>query len=124
MVKTFLKVIFGGTFGYVQAGILGFLALSLLWFWKDYGHLRVQNNTLKIQNDHLESALMQREDIVESLSSTLDRRAEAIINSKDLENDIRETTDSVYCAASEPHRVLLDGLYFDPKPSDTPTNTD
>ena len=100
----------GGTFGYVQAGIVGLLALGALWLWRDYTSAKEQVTTLESQVAVLEGQVESKDGVIASMGRTAGRRDAQSQKSEGLGHEILQAKDGTACARSEPIRIALDGL--------------
>ena len=105
-----LKTLFGGTFGYIQAGLLGVATIAAIWLWKDYQGAKEDVLKLEGQVTSLKGQVISKDGVIASMGRTAGRRDAQNDQSKDLGNDILQATDGNNCASSEPIRIALDGL--------------
>lgn len=109
----FLKLIFGGSFGYVQAGLIGIVGIALLWTWRDYQGAKEDVTKLKADVVKLEGKIASKDGVINSMAKSASRRQSNNQQSRDLGNDIQNAKDGNACARSEPIRIALDGLRLD-----------
>lgn len=105
-----IKALFGGTFGYIQAGLVGILALGALWLWRDYQGAKADVDRLTTENTALEGQIASKDGVIASMSRSAGRRDTQSQQSQDLGDDILKAKDGTWCASSEPMRIVLDGL--------------
>ena len=110
-----LKLLFGGTFGYVQAALVGVAVLALVWLWQDYQGAKEKVIELKTANAELQSTIESKDGVIASMGRSAGRRSQQDTESKDLGDDILQAKDGNACALSEPIRVVFDGLRLDPR---------
>ncbi|MEP3891387.1 MAG: hypothetical protein ABJN69_13085 [Hellea sp.] len=110
-----IKAILGGTFGYVQAGLLILIGGALLWLWGDYKAAKKTALRLESEIAALTSTLQSKDGIIASLGRSAGRRSHNNTHSKELANDIQNAKDGEACVHSEPIRIVLDGLRLRPK---------
>ena len=108
--KSILTALFGGTFGYIQAGLIGLAGLALVWLWQDYKSAKKETARLAAEIGALHKSVKSKDGIIASLGRSANRRAASGQNSKDLGDDILQVKDGQGCAASEPMAIVLDGL--------------
>ena len=105
-----VKAILGGTFGYVQAGLIMLIGGALLWLWGDYKSAKKTALRLEGEVAALTSTLQSKDGIIASLGRSASRRGNNNTHAKELANDIQNAKDGEACARSEPIRIVLDGL--------------
>lgn len=105
-----IKSLLGGTFGYVQAGLVIFIGGALLWLWGDYKAAKKTALRLEGEVTALTSTLQSKDGIIASLGRSASRRGEITTDSKELANEIQNAKDGTGCGRSEPIRIVLDGL--------------
>jgi hypothetical protein len=116
-----IKALLGGTFGYVQAGLVMGIGGALLWMWGDYTSAKKSALRLEGEVAALTSTLQSKDGIIASLGRSASRRGENTTDSKELANEIKNAKDGTGCARSEPIRIVLDGLRLGAR--DTAPNT-
>lgn len=105
-----IKALLGGTFGYVQAGLVMAIGGALLWLWGDYKSAKKTALRLEGEVAALTSTLQSKDGIIASLGRSASRRGENTTQSKELAYDIQNAKDGTGCARSEPIRIVLNGL--------------
>ena len=110
-----IKALLGGTFGYVQAGLVMGIGGVLLWMWGDYKVARKTALRLEGEVAALSRTVRSKDGIIASLGRSAKRRGENTTHSKELAYDIQNAKDGTGCARSEPIRIVLDGLRLSPE---------
>lgn len=105
-----LKLLFGGSFGYVQAALVGIAGLALVWLWQDYKGAKKDVERLTGDVERLEGVVVSKDSVIASMGRSGARRDAQSQDAKDLGNDILQANDGKACANSDAIRVALDGL--------------
>ena len=79
-----LKLLFGGTFGYVQAALVGVAVLALVWLWQDYQGAKEKVTELKTANTELQGTIESKDGVIASMGRSAGRRSQQDTESKDL----------------------------------------
>lgn len=110
MKKSILTALFGGTFGYVQAALVGVAGLALVWLWQDYKGAKKDTARLTEEVAALSQSLKSKDGVIAALGRSASRRATQGQQAKDLGHDILQGEDGRGCASSEPMAIVFDGL--------------
>ena len=106
----FLTALFGGTFGYIQAGLLIAAAGTALYFYLDYNNAKDEVTRLSSEVTKLENTIQSKDAIIGSQARTSARRAISDEGQANVEDAIQKAPDSSYCNASESINIALDSL--------------
>ncbi len=107
------KLLFGGTFGYIQAALIGTAAIALVWIWQDYKGAKRDVVRLQGEVTTLHGTIESKDGVIASMGRTAQRRDTDSDKSKDLADDILKAKDGTSCASSGPIVAVLDGLLND-----------
>ena len=105
-----LGKVLGGTFGYLQAGLVSVFAIAAIWLWRDYTGAKADVSRLEGEVTDLQGQVESKDGTIASMTRTAGRRNNSAKESEGLGNDILEAPDGTACARSAPIRIALDGL--------------